>query len=38
VATAERLVELIPGAQLHVAESLEQVRGWNRLAARFLAQ
>jgi 3-oxoadipate enol-lactonase len=37
VATAERLVELIPNAQLQVAESLEQVHGWNRVAARFLA-
>jgi pimeloyl-ACP methyl ester carboxylesterase len=37
VATAERLAELIPGAQLRVAESLEQIRDWNRLAAEFLA-
>ncbi len=36
VATAQRLVELIPNAQLRVAESLGQVRSWNQLAARFL--
>jgi pimeloyl-ACP methyl ester carboxylesterase len=38
VATAERLVELIPNAQLRIAESLQEVHGWNELAARFLAE
>lgn len=36
LATAERLAEVLPNAQLRVADSLEQVRGWKHLAARFL--
>ncbi len=38
VTTAERLAELIPHAQLSVADSLEQVRGWNQRVVRFLAE
>jgi pimeloyl-ACP methyl ester carboxylesterase len=38
VATAERLAEAIPGADLQVSTSLEEVRGWGRSAAEFLVK
>ena len=37
VSTAERLVELLPNAQLHVAQTVDDIRGWPERAARFLA-
>lgn len=37
VATAERLAELLPRAELHVASTLDDVRSWGAVVARFLA-
>ena len=37
VSTAERLAELLPNAQLHVSETVDDVRSWPARAARFLA-
>ncbi|MDH5290712.1 MAG: alpha/beta hydrolase [Acidimicrobiia bacterium] len=36
VSTAERLVELLPDSELHVANSIPDVLGWRRLVADFL--
>jgi hypothetical protein len=37
LATAERLAELLPDADLHVARRLRDVTSWTRLADGFLA-
>jgi pimeloyl-ACP methyl ester carboxylesterase len=37
VATAERLAELLPDAELHVARRLREVTGWTRLTDGFVA-
>jgi pimeloyl-ACP methyl ester carboxylesterase len=37
IASAERLAELIPGAKLHVAKHVNDVRNWGNLVADFLA-
>jgi pimeloyl-ACP methyl ester carboxylesterase len=37
VSTAKRLIELFPSAELHVAESLDDVRGWSLGIRTFLA-
>lgn len=36
LATAERLAEVLPRADLHVARSLRQVRDWPRLVSMFM--
>jgi pimeloyl-ACP methyl ester carboxylesterase len=36
VSTAERLVELLPNAELHVANTVDQIRTWPQMAANFL--
>lgn len=38
IATAERLAELLPRANLHVARTLRQVHEWPRLVASFLGR
>ena len=35
--TAERLVELLPDAQLHAASTLDQLRSWTDLMTDFIA-
>jgi 3-oxoadipate enol-lactonase len=37
VTTAERLVELLPDAALHVATTVEQIRAWPQQVAAFLS-
>jgi 3-oxoadipate enol-lactonase len=37
VSTATRLAELLPGASLHVATSVDDIRAWGPLVADFLA-
>ncbi|MGH9274494.1 MAG: alpha/beta fold hydrolase [Acidimicrobiales bacterium] len=36
ISTAERLVELLPAAELHVATTLDEIRAWPQMAADFL--
>jgi 3-oxoadipate enol-lactonase len=36
VSTAERLAELLPRSELHLAGSLEEMRGWSKRVAEFL--
>lgn len=38
LSTAERLSELLPQAELHVARSLDELRGWPALVARLAAR
>jgi pimeloyl-ACP methyl ester carboxylesterase len=38
LSTAERLVELLPDTELHVAHRLEQVASWTGLVDAFIAQ
>jgi pimeloyl-ACP methyl ester carboxylesterase len=38
VSTAERLRELIPGSELHVAKSVDEIKTWTARAAEFLAR
>ena len=37
LATAERLAELLPDAELHVARRLRDISGWTRLVDGFVA-
>jgi len=36
VSTAERLVELLPDAELHVATNVDEIRAWPQMTADFL--
>jgi 3-oxoadipate enol-lactonase len=36
MSTAERLVDLIPGARLHVASTIDELSGWTDLVVEFL--
>jgi pimeloyl-ACP methyl ester carboxylesterase len=38
LSTAERLVELLPGAELHVAASLDEIRAWSGAICDFLSE
>lgn len=38
IATAERLAEILPRADLHVARTLRQVREWPRLVSMFMGR
>lgn len=37
VSTAERLAELLPNAELHIADDLRSILGWSKLVVNFVA-